>query len=168
MSLIPPESLDDLVYYASHSPPGAIVEVGVYKGGSALRLAELNRPLYLYDTFTGIPCAGPYDLGHKIGDFADTSFEAVKALIPSAHVIKGVFPLSLVAMPPVAFVHCDVDQYESTLAVCNTMPAMMVRGGIILFDDYGTPGCPGATQAVEECFDRILILNWSKKALVII
>lgn len=166
-SLISDEALQSLMYYASRAPQGAIVEVGVYQGGSARLLAGLGRPLYLYDTFEGMPMQGPDD-GNPVGAFSDTSAEAVQAAIPTATVVKGVFPSSLIDMPPVGFVHADADQYESTKAILDHMPSRMVRGGFILFDDYLVPGCDGCTRAVNESPHRILVATETGKALVIV
>ena len=53
---------------------GACAEVGVYKGGTAELIAinRKERPLYLFDTFSGIPYSGKHDNHHKMGDFNDT------------------------------------------------------------------------------------------------
>ena len=167
-SVLAPAALASLMHYASRAPAGAIVEVGVYQGGSAWHLATLGRPLYLYDTFEGIPFQGALDTGNPVGKFADTSAAQVQALIPQARVIAGLFPDSLIDMEPIGFVHADADQYESTKAILAHMPARMVRGGFILFDDFGVPDCPGCTQAVYESPYRVLILGESGKALVIV
>jgi hypothetical protein len=144
-----------------------LVEVGVYRGGSAFCLAQLGRPLFLYDTFEGLPYQGPQD-GNPAGRFADTSVEEVQALVPDATIVKGLFPDSLVPMPPVSFVHCDVDQYQSTRDVLERLPPLMVPGGIILVDDYGVADCEGATQAVQESGLPFLISARTGKALIII
>lgn len=34
-SLVSQNAIDSLMYYASRAPTGAIVEIGVYKGGTA-------------------------------------------------------------------------------------------------------------------------------------
>jgi hypothetical protein len=167
-SAIPMPYLESLQFYASRAPQGAIVEIGVYKGGSALLLSIFKRPLFLYDTFDGIPYQGPHDTGNPVGKFGDTSYDAVKALIPEATVIKGLFPDSLIEMPPVGFVHADADQYESTKAILEVMPRRMVQGGFILFDDFGVEDCEGCTRAVIESGRRYLILAESGKALVIV
>ena len=150
-SLVTEQNIDILCDYAESTPDGAFVEIGVYKGGTAYRLNEIakkqDRELYLYDTFTGLPFKGEFD-SMPVGEFSDTSMEAVKELIPEAYIIQGVFPDSLYPMPSVAFVHADCDQYESVKAVCEVMPAFMVDGGIIYFDDYGC--LEGATKAVDE------------------
>lgn len=133
------------------TPPGAFVEIGVYKGGSAWHLAEIakaqKRPLYLYDTFTGIPFQDAIDY-HKVGDFGDTSFAMVRDAIPYATVIRGVFPATYVEMGPIAFAHVDADQYQSIKDACERLGPNMVNGGVILFDDYGY--IEGATKAVNE------------------
>lgn len=168
-SIISEAALASLAYYASRAPAGATVEVGVWKGGSALLLSTVRPgPLYLYDTFEGIPYQGPLDTGNPVGKFADTSAEAVQALIPRAHVIKGLFPDSIVPMPPVGFVHADADQYESTKAILEMLPPLMVRGGFILFDDFGVADCQGCTQAVHESGVRFLVLSETGKALVVV
>lgn len=161
-------AMDSLMFYASRSPPGAMVEIGVYQGGSAFQLAKLGRPLYLYDTFEGIPFQGELDTGNPVGKFSDTSAEYVAARIPSATVVKGLFPDSLVAMPPISFVHADADQYESTKAILEVMPPLMVRGGFILFDDFGVDDCRGCTKAVYESPYRVLIIAETGKALIIV
>lgn len=168
-SVIAEDALASLSYYASRAPAGATVEIGVWQGGSALLLAEVRPgPIYLYDTFEGIPYQGELDIGNPVGKFADTSAEAVQALIPRAHVIKGLFPDSIVDMPPVGFVHADADQYASTRAILEVMPARMVPGGFILFDDFGVADCQGCTQALVESGRRFLIVAETGKALVIV
>lgn len=166
-SMLNLEAIEELIYFAARTPPGAVVEVGVYKGGSAFCLAQLGRPLFLYDTFEGLPYQGPKD-GNPAGRFADTSVEEVRALVPEATIVKGLFPDSLVDMPPVSFVHCDVDQYQSTRAVLEYMPSRMTPGGIILVDDYGVADCEGATQAVQESGFPFLVSARTGKAVIII
>jgi hypothetical protein len=161
-------AINSLMYYASRAPAAAIVEVGVYRGGSAWHLAKLGRPLYLYDTFTGIPYQGQLDTGNPVGKFGDTSAEAVQALIPAATVIQGLFPDTLVPMPPIGFVHADADQYESTKAILERLPPLMVKGGFILFDDFAVDDCEGCTQAVYESAFPVLILGETGKALIIV
>lgn len=166
-SMLSLESLQSLVYYAQCSPPGgSIVEVGVYRGGSAYFLAQLERPLYLYDTFEGIPFQGPLD-GNHVGKFSDTSAEAVQALIPHATVIKGLFPQTCVDMGPISFVHVDCDQYESVKACINVLGPRMVHGGMMLFDDFGVADCEGATRAVQESGRPYSVIAHTGKALMI-
>jgi hypothetical protein len=69
-------SLRDLCLSIDESDvPGCIVEVGVYRGGSAKYLAQLepDRAAFLFDTFAGIPHE-PWEIdGHKRGTSLRTS-----------------------------------------------------------------------------------------------
>lgn len=154
-TLLSPESLASLLTLAGSAPKGDFVEVGVYKGGVARHLAPLAlkrmKRLHLFDTFTGIPEKGPEDDVHEVGDFSDTSFDAVKKLIPDAYFYVGVFP---VTMPKeqwqpgdIAFVHVDCDQYRCTVAAIVHFLPLLAEGGIMLFDDYAETG--GAKAAVD-------------------
>jgi O-methyltransferase len=159
-SLINQEMLATMRALAAGTPPGALVEVGVYKGGSAAVLNEVaqeqGRALYLFDTFDGMPFQGPLDL-HRVGDFADTSAAAVLALCPGAIICEGIFPHTLGETGLVAFVHADADQYQSTLDVCERLGPRMVAGGLMLFDDYCLDGC---RTAVDESYpERELLLD---------
>lgn len=134
-------------------PPGCVVEVGVWKGGSAWHLLEVcreqGRALFLYDTFTGMPFSDPED-NHGVGDFHGTSAEEVSRLMPDAHVIAGIFPDTLVEMPPIAFAHVDCDQYRSVKSCIDVLSPLMVKGGVMWFDDFNcTRGC---TRAVHEAY----------------
>ena len=150
-SLITEHGIESMLSVARECPKGCFVEFGVYKGGSAYHLAKLaqeqKRKIFLYDTFEGIPYKADVD-HHTVGDFADTSYEEVCRLIPYAKVVKGLFPESLVKMPPVAFAHIDADQYESIKAAIEHLGPLMVKGGAMIFDDVWC--LDGATQAFLE------------------
>lgn len=49
-----------------------------------------------------------------------------------------------------SFVHIDVDLYEPTRDALEFFYPRMVKGGIILCDDYGFETCPGATRAFDD------------------
>lgn len=162
-SLLADDTLETLCSVAADCPPGAFVEFGVYRGGAAEKLAIVarlqRRPLYLYDTFRGMPYRGEDDY-HPVGDLGDTSVAEVQALVPEAVIVPGIFPDSLIPMPPIAFVHVDADQYQSVAAACRVFPPLMVSGGVIIFDDYLC--LPGATRAVREWGEPIELTPQSK------
>lgn len=169
-SLIGEDLAKVLMEFASTTPDGPIVEVGVYKGGSAWYLSkvarEQRRELHLFDTFTGIPCALPED-NHKVGDFGDTSVDAVMDAIPDAHFHVGVFPETLPDdLQGIAFVHADCDQYESAVAVIEYLVPRMVPGGIIVWDDYLCTW--GVTKAVDEAFGNRVQLTRHRRGYVVI
>ncbi len=143
--------LATMAFLANSAPSGAFVEVGVYLGGSAEVLYEVaqkqRRRLYLYDTFSGIPFADEID-SHRVGDFGvGASFEATQAAFPDAVVQKGIFPRDQAIPDSIAFVHLDVDQYRSYRECLDTLLPRMVRGGMILCDDYCLGG---AAKAIDE------------------
>ena len=146
--------IDSLVNKLKDSPKGCFVEVGVYKGGTASRMTEIaedqNRKIFLYDTFEGIPFKDEID-SHPVGDFGDADYETVKNLLPYAKVVKGIFPESAVKMPKIAFAHIDVDQYKSYADCIDYLSPLMVKGGIMWFDDYHLEG---ARTAILERFKQ--------------
>jgi O-methyltransferase len=157
-SLVGAPATEVMVGLASAVPPGNFAEVGVYQGGSAQVLYGIakaqGRELHLFDTFTGMPEASGDD-NHPVGAFPDGDLAGVMAAMPDAHVHIGIFPGTMVDCGPVAFVHADADQYQTTMAIIETFSLVMVPNGIILFDDYECTR--GTTRAVDESFsfDRI-------------
>ena len=157
-SLLHPDAIAAMLALARATPLGAFVEVGVYRGGSAWRLAALarrqERALRLFDTFTGIPECCERDRPHKVGDFGDASLDAVRAAVPTAVFHVGVLPRTLddreFRLSGVAFAHIDCDQYACARAAIELLPPLMRLGGVILFDDYGITD--GVTFAVDEAF----------------
>jgi len=150
---------------ARQTPAGCFVEVGVYQGGSAWHLAwvarERGEKLHLFDTFNGMPFADEGDQD-PVGSFGETSLEAVREAIPDAVFHPGLFPATLPEdIGPVAFVHCDCDQYRSVSAVIERLWRLVVPGGIIVFDDVDTPG---GRRAIAEGIGELLELDGRKYA----
>lgn len=150
-SLVEHDVITSLCEIAIASPPGCFVELGVYRGGTASYLAHIarlqGRSIYLYDTFCGMPFQGEHD-PHAPGDFADTSLQEVQAYIPDAIFCVGTFPQTLVEMPPIALAHIDADQYQSIKDAIRIFAPLVVRGGSMVFDDFGC--LPGADRAIHE------------------
>ncbi|MBF0110405.1 MAG: class I SAM-dependent methyltransferase [Magnetococcales bacterium] len=135
-----------------------IAEVGSYRGGSAYLLAvDGDRPVHVFDTFAGMPETDPrWDLFRQ-GDFGDTSLGEVQNFLePLPHVTlhPGVFPESAgpIGDKKFSLVHVDVDIHRSVLDCCLFFYPRLVPGGVLVFDDYGFPKCPGAKKAVDDFF----------------
>jgi O-methyltransferase len=137
---------------------GAVAECGVYKGGNLRLLADIlrDREVFGFDTFAGLP-AEMWREGepHSTGDFADVSFEAVSLAlsdVPNVHLVRGIFPASAATLADrrFAFVHLDLDFYESTRLALEWLLPRMNAGGVIVFDDYGWKHCPGVKRLIEE------------------
>lgn len=163
-SLVSPDRLDVLWRTAQECAPlgGGMVEVGVYRGGSALllRYAVPDCRLTLFDTFDGHPeHDGTNDTAdHPAGKFNDTNIGMVERLFVGMEnrplIVGGRFPESVRQLPyplgPIFFAHVDVDIYESTRDAFATLWPELRVGGAIVCDDYGFPECPGAKTAVRE------------------
>jgi hypothetical protein len=169
-TLIGQRDMQCLCDVAAQAPAGCFVEVGVYHGGSAYWLEKLaqaqGRPIFLYDTFTGIPCKDEWD-SHSVGDFSDVDEQDVRSRLVYATITKGIFPDCAIEMPPVAFAHLDCDQYRSVKESALYLQARMVKGGVIWFDD--SPCLLGAHRAARELFgDRLALSHEHGKHYVII
>ncbi len=165
-AVIPERELLELVELCTSTPDGAIVEIGVYKGGSAYRLNEVarGRKLHLFDTFKGIPFVGSQDL-IPLGAFSDTSKEAVQAALPEATIYEGLFPDTLPDdLVNLAFVHVDCDQQATCREAIERLWPRMVPGGIMAFDDYPFPGI---TYEVNKAFGALLKFTEAKMAYAV-
>jgi O-methyltransferase len=160
--------------------PGALAEAGVYRGGSAKILCTVkgNSPLYLFDTFQGMPRVNAAtDGSFAQGDFADTGYEDVAAYLssfPNVHFFKGFFPDSAIGKEPekqsYRFVHLDLDIYESTCKALDFFYPRMVSGGTIVSHDYSNLTVPGVKKAFDDFFKdkkEIVIPLWDSQCVVV-
>lgn len=113
--------------------------------------------LRLFDTFEGMPETDAERDYHHAGDFQNTSLEAVKKSVgegDEVHFYQGFIPDTFSGLEDskICFAHIDVDIYRSVLDGCRFVYERLVPSGVIVFDDYGFPSCPGARMAVDEFF----------------
>lgn len=142
---------------AQAAQPGAMAEVGVFRGASAKLICEVKgeRELFLFDTFSGLPPAAKEDRGvHRENQYA-CSLEEVQAYLEGysgVRYFKGMFPDSAVGVPEreYSFVHFDVDLYEGTKACLEYFYPRMMAGGVMISHDYGL--LAGVEQAFQEFF----------------
>jgi len=165
---------------------GALIEVGVWRGGSGAIIATKAKsvgipdPVYLCDTFSGVVKASTEDVTfYKGGEHADTSRELVEQLIhnrlglDNVVVLKGIFPdetAHLIPSTQFRFCHIDVDTYQSAKDIVEWIWGKLAVGGMIVFDDYGFKYCEGVTKYVEELRGlpgRLLIHNLNGHAVLI-
>lgn len=158
------QAVQNLRRYAGVGSQVRIVEVGVFRGGTSAYLAELTAALgitaeiHSFDTFEGHDerdVDTTRDPVHKPGDFRDTSFESVGALLrPYANVrlYKGRFEDRCDALgnKPIHLMHLDVDLYAPTLHALRIADRQMIAGGTCIVDDYGVLSCPGVNSAVDD------------------
>ncbi len=159
--------------------PGALAELGVYRGGSAkfICAAKGDAPLHLFDTFDGMPPVdSAIDAKLRAGDYHDTCVEQVRGYLaefPNVYFHVGTFPLSATALENAGatfkLVHLDVDLYSSTLAALTWFYPRMERGGLIVTHDYSDVRAPGVQQAFDEFFrnrPETVVPLWRTQAVV--
>ena len=136
---------------------GEMAEVGVFRGGSAKLICEAkgDKPLYLFDTFEGLPraCAadGRVHRKHQYTCSLDSVREYLSSY-PNVHFAKGLFPdtAGLIEEKRFCFAHFDVDLYESTKGCLEFFYPRMEPGGVMISHDYSL--LAGVRQAFGEFF----------------
>lgn len=167
LTVVPPERIWIIVSAMRNAIKlsGSVCEFGVYKGGTALVMSKvineykIEKTLYLYDSFEGMPKLSTKNDWYDDSWFIDTSLEETTSRIKnsefvSVRFIKGIIPQSLSLDLPekICFAHIDLDLYSSIIQTLEIVYARITVGGIIIIDDYGEPTCYGARLAVDEFF----------------
>ena len=157
---------------------GSFVETGVFMGGccrlmmNALMYHEAQRPVYLYDTFEGVPepddTETHYD-GRNLKEwYADrkatddgsmwcySNLTHVKENISSLgykgpiHYIQGLVEDTIPAIAPdkISILRIDVDLVQPTRHVLDHLYDRLSPGGHLILDDYGF--FPAVADTVDE------------------
>ena len=135
---------------------GAVVECGTWRGGMIAGIAASfgdNRDYYLFDSFEGLPPAQDVDKdGHGVSAITwqantDDNLRADESSAQQAmrlsgashvHICKGWFNKTLpdYSGQPIAILRADGDWYESTMDILTHLYPYVVKGGVIILDDY--------------------------------
>lgn len=147
---------------------GDFIEMGVYRGGTALLLAHALQEqgssgrLHLLDSWQGMPPPTGEDGRPLVGQgfFADASEAGVRqalahfGLLGRSHTYAGWFEQTLPALRgPFAFAHVDCDYYEPIrFCLAHLLPRMTARGAVVIDDcgDGAQRSFPGVERAVRE------------------
>jgi hypothetical protein len=145
---------------------GDIVECGTARGGSAallglaMKRTGVQRTLWVFDTFEGIPAPTRSDPDYDVaaqftgsfrGELAEvTSLFERLGILDTARLVKGRFEETIPGadIGPIAVLHIDGDWYESVKVCLDHLYDRVTPGGIIQIDDYGH--WEGARKAVDE------------------
>jgi O-methyltransferase len=163
--------------------PGDILEVGVWRGGTGAVIAtstlvnQLDKKVYLADTFSGVVKSGAIDSSYSDGEHRDTSIELVRHMldrngIRNAVLLQGIFPddFADIAKKQFCFAHIDVDVFRSARDIVDSIWANMPVGALVVFDDYGFSSCDGITSLVNQYMgdaDKRVIHNLNGHAVVV-
>jgi hypothetical protein len=155
--------------------PGVVVECGLFKGNSFFRLAHFrnllesrySRKLIGFDIFGSFPKTDFEEDKKYLEAFTNSAGnnsieikEITKIMeykkVDNYEFIKGDINKTIPKYCKdnehlkIALLHIDTDVYEPAVTILENMYERVVKGGIIMFDDYGT--FPGETKAVDEFF----------------
>jgi hypothetical protein len=115
---------------------GLILEFGVASGRSLNFIAELVHPrkVFGFDWFRGLP--EPWG-GYPQGHFACSPPDVAE----NAGLIIGLFEDTLAPFlaehhEHAALIHVDCDLYSSTTTILETLRPRIIRGTIIVFDEF--------------------------------
>lgn len=162
---------------------GAIVECGIFKGNSFFRLSHFrdlleskhSRKLIAFDIFGSFPQTDFKDDKKHLENFTDEAGEnsieldEIEKIMKYKNLINYEFVKGDInkTVPKycknntqlkIALLHIDTNVYEPAVTMLENMYDKVVRGGIIMFDDYGI--FPGETKAVDEFLaDKDLIIQ---------
>jgi len=156
--------------------PGAIVECGVFKGVSLVRFAmfreifenDTARKIIGFDTFAAFPDtdylpdkAGRNKFMSEAGNesISVTQLQQVlsfKRLDQGVELVAGditeTVPAYVEKHPElkISLLNLDTDIYEPAVVILKYLFPKIVKGGILMVDDYGV--FPGETSAVDSYF----------------
>lgn len=153
---------------------GELAECGCWRGHSAFMLARIVEArgisaFHVFDSFEGLSEYGEKDQGgmapanQRLADARRRHFAAdiegvQRTLAPFdfVHLYKGWIPerFPAIADRRFKFVHIDVDLYQPYVDSIEFFYPRLFDGGVIVFDDYGSAGFPGARKAVDEMRER--------------
>lgn len=173
----------ELITQTNKLQSGDYIEIGSYRGGSALLIGKamkenkISNNFFICDTFQGVVKASEKDASYKGGEFSDTSEKIVEDFlttnaINNFSIHKGIFPEDTgkdIESKLFRFCHIDVDVYKSVEDVINWIWPKMVSGGVIVIDDYGACGCNGVTEyinSLKQDQDKIIYYNLSGHAVI--
>ena len=178
---------------------GSVAECGCWKGLSSYLLCSFMRDAkpgfrgedyFVFDSFEGLSEPSPEDAIKRsivlkgrdrngaplkpAGSYA-ASLDSVRQALsdfPEVTLIKGWLPQALDGQPErtYRFVHIDLDLYDPIKGTMRYFVPRMVKGGIVVCDDYGSLFWPGAKQAFDEVaaeFDmRVVSLSSGQGILI--
>jgi len=160
---------------------GDVIECGVYMGGSSIQIAkklvdlDSKKKLYALDTFEGHPYDDESDMPEELkkevygikspqkrkGMLNDVNLDKVKKNFMKENLdntifLKGLFEESFkkISDKKFCFAHVDADFYLSVKQCIEFLKDRMVSKGIILFDDYNSPGYLGCNKAIDDLLGR--------------
>jgi O-methyltransferase len=179
-TMVPPVRLmnayDCMRFAELHSIEGDVAECGVWEGGCIGLMASASerlggrRNFHLFDSFKGLPVPSAQDLDIPGAKTAELS--PIGACVAARETAERLFydvlrvdrhrvvfhegwfqntvPAAARSIRSLSILRVDGDWYESTKVCLAGLYDLVVDGGFVIVDDYGT--FIGCRQAVDEFF----------------
>jgi len=177
--------LNSINYVSRKNIKGDFVECGVWRGGNLMmynllnKKKNLNRKIYGYDTFEGMPSPSKFDFKNNTlssmdiknfynqrtkskNGWSKCTMDDVKkniqkeSSLDNINLIKGKVEDTLLIndnIPEkISILRLDTDFYESTKIELEVLFPRLEKNGILIIDDYGYKW--GAKKAVDEYFNK--------------
>lgn len=147
----------------------------------AIKQNNANRRIFAFDSYEGIPMAGEFDAEQAgIGEITHDKYAPLEQRLVSSGVtvhslenvidnfkyiglptdnivfVKGWFQNTLPTIKDeiekISLLRLDGDLYESTYVCLEHLYPKVVKGGIVIIDDYALTGC---YQAIKDYFKEL-------------
>jgi O-methyltransferase len=160
-------AFQSMEYIFRNGLKGDIVECGCYFGGMAAfiglmrKTLEMENEIILYDTFKGQPVGTedmfmgniPITTPVAAPSFREITPQNIKSVVGSLDgytFVEGMVEETLVGRnhKEIALLRLDTDFYESTKCEFEILYPRLVRGGVLIVDDYGC--FDGSRRATDE------------------
>lgn len=147
---------------------GNIYEIGTWKGGTSLMLANklihenIDKNVYGFDTFEGVVKVSEIDINYKNNMHNESNYEHLLGQIDgmklkNIKVFKGIFPddfkiksFNKLFNEGISLIHIDIDIYHSVKDTFEFIWDKLSVGGCVVFDDYGFHQPVGVRKFVDE------------------
>ena len=176
--------LEALNYVKFTLLPKVYLEFGCHSGRTFSAAIRASRELgiiesadfYAFDSFEGLPNTTSDDGIFEGGTFSTGIIDFKKSVkklanytIEDKNIVRGFYSDSLTQelqkkMPKVGVVHIDVDLYSSTVEVLAFIKPLLVKGSVLIFDDYFCFPA-GSNQGEARALDEFLKENTHFKVI---
>lgn len=177
-------AMDQTISAIEQDLPGVIVECGVWKGGCSLAMllaqravfGEVRRPVYLLDSFEGLPPArerdGPLAQAWQVDTTSPIYYDNCRANEDGVRqmlldhgfttaefvMVRGWFSDTVPHLARelgdrgIALLRLDGDWYDSTTVCLESLLPLVPESGFVLIDDYYA--WDGCARAVHDYLSR--------------
>ena len=159
----------------------------MWRGGTGALMAArcrgvgIDEPVFLCDTWEGVVKTGAVDTYYHDGKHDDTSQQIVQDLVDRLGLDHVRLPRRASSPTTPAIRSSPTRRFRLVphrrrrlpvgARTCSTGCGRGSRpGGVVVFDDYGFPACPGITRFVDEqrdARDRLVLHNLNGHGLVV-